>query len=118
MFDPGPFSTIRAAGPSTRYEKYSMFTAKAISLAKPAISLSVPGFTPAVRNITVTLNNPNPAAVSGLVYWFAAVGETSAQPYTGTFTERREIHRRHEHALDSFGIRQSPRKNLALAKGK
>jgi len=65
-------------------------------LVKPAISLSAPGFTLTVRNITVTLNNPNPAAVSGLVYWFAATGQASAQPYNGPFTERKTIRRRHD----------------------
>ena len=63
-----------------------LYKPKSVTLAAPTMSLSATTFTSTVKTITVTLTNPNPVAISRLVYWWGGDDPATATTYTGPIT--------------------------------
>ena len=63
------------------------YEVKKVELDKPNISLSDDAFDSSTKTITMTISNPNSAAISNVIYWFDGQDEaTQAVVYTGPVT--------------------------------
>lgn len=67
---------------------YKQFSVETVALDKPVLSYSSKEFQSKTDTITVTANNPNPGAISQLIYWWSGVQDedTEATVYTGPIT--------------------------------